>query len=382
VNQGRSSLLVVLVLIGVLVGIIGGALMGGVAGFYVARQNMQALPTAVQAQPISSTTQTTAPAVTNLTLKSDSAVIDAVKKVEPAVVTVVNDLSTTTNPFRRGGVTPQASGSGVIVDKAGYVVTNFHVIDGAKRIQVIFSNGKTVDAKVIGGDPIMDLAVIQVDNAPAVAGYGDSNAVQLGETAIAIGSPLGNYRGSVTVGVISGVQRRVGSVDDLIQTDAAINHGNSGGPLLNAEGQIIGITTLIVRDASSGDVAEGLGFAIPSNTVKFAVEQLVSKGKVEYPFIGISYTDATDAGNGVTANGVLVSCVSNGTPGSAAGVQANDVVTAINGDKIDETHTLRSLLFKYKPGDTVTLTVLRGGQTLSLQLKLVTRPTNPPACTG
>ena len=380
-NQGRSSFLVVLVILGVLVAIVGGALMGGVVGFYVARQNV-APSVAVQAQPISSTTQTSGPAVTNLTLKSDSAIIDTVKKVQPAVVTIVNDLSTTTNPFRRGGITPQASGSGVIVDKKGYIVTNNHVIDGAKRIQVIFQNGKTADAKLIGGDPIMDLAVVQVDNVPAVAELGDSNALQLGETAIAIGSPLGSYRGSVTVGVISGVQRRVGAVDDLIQTDAAINHGNSGGPLLNAAGQIVGITTLIVRDASGGDVAEGLGFAIPSNTVRFAVDQLVSKGKVEYPFIGISYTDATDAASGVTTNGVLVSCVSNGTPGSAAGLQANDVVTAINGDKIDETHSLRALLFKYKPGDTVTLTVTRGGQNLSLQMKLVSRPANPPACTG
>lgn len=386
-GSGRSSLLVVLVVVGVIVGILGGALMGGVVGFYVARSNTPVAPATVLAQPVSASAPSAPPAVTNLTLNENSAVIDVVKKVQPAVVTVINNLSTgRTNPFGRGGgATPQASGSGVVVDAKGYIVTNAHVVDGARSIQVVFSNGSTVDATLVGTDAVMDLAVLKVAQVPAVAAFGDSNAVQIGETAIAIGSPLGTYRGSVTVGIVSGLQRRVGSVDDLIQTDAAINHGNSGGPLLNAEGQIIGITSLVVRDASSGDVAEGLGFAIPSNTVKYAVERMIAQGSVDYPFLGIQYADASTTsatGSQPAPNGALISCVSSGTPAAQAGLQANDVVTAINGEKIDETHSLRSLLFKYKPGDTLTLSVTRGSQNLTLQLKLVARPANLPSCGG
>ncbi len=384
-NRGRTSLLVVLVVLGVLVGIIGGAVTGGIVGFYVARSNTPA-PAQVFAQPISANTQAAPPlvppAVTNLTVTENSAVIDAVKKVQPAVVTVINTLNTgRISPFGR----PQASGSGVAFDSKGYIVTNNHVIEGARTIEVVFANGARMEAKLIGADPVMDLAVIQVSQVPAVAPFGDSNALQLGETAIAIGSPLGSYRGSVTVGVISGLRRRVGSMEDLIQTDAAINHGNSGGPLLNAAGQIIGINTLVVRDSSSGDIAEGLGFSIPSNTVKFVTESLIAKGRVEYPFIGISYTDAPDAFSerNLTYNGgILVSCVSSGTPAEQAGIRANDVVTAINGDPINEDHSLRSLLSKYKPGDTITMTVLRGNQSLNISLKLTARPAVVQTCNG
>ena len=169
----------------------------------------------------------------------------------------------------------------MIIDKQGHIVTNAHVVDGARQLDVIFADGTKTSAKLVGADSASDIAVLQVSGSvPGVLSFGDSNAIQLGETVIAIGSPLGSYRGSVTAGVVSGLNRSVqGSGETgLIQTDAAINHGNSGGPLLNLAGQVIGINTLVVQNTNSGDLAEGLGFAIPSNTVSAVVKQLLAQG--------------------------------------------------------------------------------------------------------
>lgn len=376
-SRSSNGWIVVLVLLGIMLGVIGGGVMGGLVGMYVARnspaQNIAPVP-----QEIKSVSTGQAPAVTNLTVNSSSEVIDTVRKVEPAVVTVVTNL--TVNGSGTFGQA-QASGSGVIISQDGHIITNNHVVEGANSVFVIYSDGTRVDATIVGTDPLTDVAVLKVNgNVPAFLPFGDSSALQLGESVIAIGSPLGNYRGSVTVGVVSGLNRKVEGTqqENLIQTDAAINHGNSGGPLINLAGQVVGINTLVVRDSVGGAPAEGLGFSVPSNTVRSVAEQLISRGKIEYPFIGISYTEVTPqlAGemNLTTKNGVIITQVTSGSPAATAGVQNRDVVTAIDNSPIDENNSLRSLLFKYRVGDSITLTVERGGQTLQMKVTLVARP--------
>ncbi len=374
-----SGWIVIIVVLGILLGVIGGGIMGGLVGMYVAA-NAAPRIAAPAPQTVKAVTSSQAPVVQNITVNSASEVIDSVRSVEPAVVTVISNLGGST--FRQGGSQAEASGSGVIISQDGHIITNNHVIDGANSVFVIYSDGERADATVVGADPVTDIAVLKVNGkVPAAVTFGDSSALQLGEWVIAIGSPLGNYRGSVTVGVVSGMNRTVqgAAQDGLIQTDAAINHGNSGGPLINLAGQIVGINTLVVRDTSGGDQAEGLGFAVPSNTVRAVAEQLIANGRIEYPFIGISYTElnpqlATEMNLDAKA-GVVVTQVTSDSPAQKAGLQARDVVTAINNDKIDENNSLRSLLFKYRVGDTITLAVERGGKTIQVQVTLVKRPT-------
>lgn len=208
----------------------------------------------------------------------------AVRAAGPAVVTVVNTMQITTRGRFGGTQTAEALGSGVIISTDGYIVTNQHVVDSQTSLEVIFSDGTRVPATLVGEDASNDIAVIKVDTTvPAVATLGDSDTIEAGQPVVAIGTALGDFQNTVTEGIISGLHRRLDSsstaVQDMIQTDAAINHGNSGGPLLDLEGNVIGINTAVVRsDSAAGDVAEGLGFAIPINTVKSVVEQLIANG--------------------------------------------------------------------------------------------------------
>lgn len=380
-KRSLSGGIVVLVLLGILIGIVGGGVMGGAAGYYVALNRAPVVVSQVPGQLASNRTTNPAPAVTNLSVNSDSAIIDTVKTASPAVVTVVNTLGAATGQFRNRGGANVAEGSGVIFDAQGHIITNSHVVDGATQIDVIFQDGSKASAQLVGSDTVSDLAVLQVNgNVPAYLPLGDSDALKLGETVIAIGSPLGNYRGSVTVGVVSGLNRSVAGTgqEGLIQTDAAINHGNSGGPLINLAGQVIGINTLVVRDTTGGDVAEGLGFSIPSNIVSHVAQQLMARGKVEYPFIGISYGEITpqsaSALNLPASRGALVQQVTPGSAAAVAGIQVNDIITALDNHAIDETHSLRAILFQYRAGDMLTATVVRGGNTLSLKITLTARP--------
>ncbi|MBI5305342.1 MAG: trypsin-like peptidase domain-containing protein [Chloroflexi bacterium] len=373
-------LITVALIFAVIVGVLGGGVMGGIAGYMAASSAVPAaLP--VNASPVVSNANPVpvnpvAPSVTTLTLKEDSAVIDAVRKVKPAVVTVINQLQTTR---RTTTITPTASGSGVVIDQRGYIVTNNHVVDGQKSLSVIFSDGTKADATIIGTDSIADIAVIKVDTKlPAVAQFGDSSALEPGQFAIAIGSPLGDFRGTVTVGVVSALNRSVGRMQGLVQTDAAINNGNSGGPLVNTLGQVIGINTLVVRSTNEGNVAEGLGFAVPSNMVREIVSQLIAKGKVERAYIGIRYQDVdpqiAGAMNLPATHGVLVSTVEAGSPAAKAGLQENDVILAFDSKKIDADNPLSVMLFTRRVGETVTLTILRDGKELQLKLTLTLRP--------
>lgn len=279
-RRSFSIWFVVVVFLGVLVGIVGGGVMGGVAGYYAAQNRAETVLPPATADLASAQPPAPAPASTNLSVVESSAVIDVAKQASPAVVTVINTLQSRTRRSGRGFGANVAEGSGIIIDKEGHIVTNAHVVDGAQQLDVVFSDGTQVSAKLLGADSTVDIAVLQVSgNVPGVLSFGDSSNLQSGQTVVAIGSPLGSYRGSVTVGVVSGLNRSVPGTGDsgLIQTDAAINHGNSGGPLLNLAGQVVGINTLVVQNTNSGDLAEGLGFAIPSNTVSAIVKQLLGQ---------------------------------------------------------------------------------------------------------
>jgi 2-alkenal reductase len=384
------------------IGIAGGAFAGGAAGYLLARREIAARPAPaapVLAEPVNAPAQPTArpsepdappatavPAVSTpaaqVAQNLSDAIVETVKQVAPAVVTV-----------RVRGDQGQGSGSGVIVSADGYIVTNNHVVEGADGLSVLFADGSRQEAELIGRDPLSDIAVIRVaDGVPAVAPIGDSDALQPGEQVIAIGSPLGNFRNTVTAGIVSALNRSVGgSMEGLIQTDAAINSGNSGGPLVNLRGEVVGINTLVVRggldEAASGAArVEGLGFAVPSGIFSKVSEELIANGEIKYPYMGILYT-MIDAEIAAEANlpaqsGAWISSSSSqpavvpGTPADDAGLREDDIITAINGASLAEGNSLRRVLTQYKPGDTVTLTLLRDGREQTTDITLGTRPTD------
>lgn len=315
------------------------------------------------------------------------AIVQVVEQVSPAVVTVVNRLDGSQ------GFGGEARGSGVIIDGEGRIITNNHVVEGAQPggLEVIYFNGETANATLLGADAISDLAVLKVDGSvPGTAELGDSSALRVGETVIAIGSALGDFENTVTVGVVSGLNRSLQRPDgivmeNMIQTDAAINHGNSGGPLLNLSGNVVGINTAVVRgDSATGDVAEGLGFAIPVDTVKTISAQLIEKGLVERPFLGVSarpinrslaaYYDLRDENGDLLESGVLILEVSPRTAAAQAGLQPGDVILKVNDFELGEENPLANILTNFKPGDTVTLTLLRNGSIEELQVTLGQRP--------
>jgi 2-alkenal reductase len=262
-------------------------------------------------------------------------------------------------------------GSGVIVSEDGYILTNNHVISDGKEYHVELADGTTMQAKLISADSFSDLAVLKVEGKmPAVAKMGNSDLLKPGETVIAIGSPLGNFKNTVTSGVISATGRFLESsggyqMENLIQTDTAINQGNSGGPLVNLAGEVIGINVMIVRGSStSSATAEGLGFAIPSNTAKLISEQIIEKGSFSRPVLGIRWAEITArmarAYRLPTQYGVYVMESSSGGPAARAGIQVDDIIIRIGDYTIEENGSFYNCLFKYSPGDTVEIEVYRG----------------------
>jgi putative serine protease PepD len=270
------------------------------------------------------------------------------------------------------GGSSQAQGSGFVYDTDGHIVTNEHVVDGAQSVSVQFWNGKSYTAHVVGTDASTDLAVLKVD-APSSQLFpltlGDSSKVAVGDSVVAIGSPFG-LQETVTSGIVSALHREMTSpnnfaIDDSIQTDAAINHGNSGGPLLNAQGKVIGVTSQIESDSGGSD---GVGFAVPSNTIRSIASQLISSGKAEHAFLGVQLKDAS------SSNGAAVAQVRPDTPASKAGLKAGDVITAIAGKSVSTASELRAAINARQPGDTVSLTYRRGGQSHTVTVKLASRP--------
>ncbi len=357
-----------------------GAMAGGVIVYRLMSQNeatnvVTPTQSAVEVVQANSQTQTLAVNTTDV----ETAVTKAVQDVGPSVVTVVGTIPGQQTFFGYTGDST-STGSGVIISADGYILTNNHVIDAAQSLQVIYADGTQQDATLVGTDQYSDLAVLKVTGTmPAVASLGDSDALNPGETVIAIGSPLGDFKNTVTAGVVSATGRSIDtgegySIDGLIQTDAAINQGNSGGPLVNLAGKVIAINTLIIRNSGSGTVTEGLGFAIPINTARVVAEQIIQKGYVSRPYIGISWQPITPRVAAMyrlpVQYGVYITDVTAKSPASQAGLQVGDIITAIDSTTLDETHAYINTLFQYSAGDTVTLTLMRNGRQTQVKVTL------------
>ena len=329
--------------------------------------------------------------------------VNAISKAKDAVVSIVNYQSNSNNNLESilggnsrksesdssdsGELKPASSGSGVIYKKSGntaYIVTNNHVVNGAKKLSVILSDGTSVNAELVGTDVWTDLAVLKIsgDNVTTTMDFADSDKIAVGETAFAIGSPLDvNLSNTVTKGIVSAVNRQIPMDVDgdgkndwnqtVIQTDAAINPGNSGGALINNEGKLIGINESKIAKATANVSAEGIGFGIPSNEVKLITEQLEQSGKVIRPALGVQLVSVNTVDRDTLKSqlnfegkqGVVVRYVENGTPASQAGIEKYDIITKLNGEDVKDVAAVRKYLFeKTKIGDTIKVTYYRNGK--------------------
>ena len=328
-------------------------------------------------------------------------------RAAPGVVQITSTTTAADNPslapFDQQAVPDQALGSGFVIDKTGHIVTNYHVIEGADAIEVSFSNQDTLSATIVGSDPSTDIAVLRVKSSSrglAPLAFGNSDTVRVGDPVVAIGNPFG-LRRTATAGIVSAVQERTITapngypIDHVIQTDAQINSGNSGGPLLSARGEVIGVNSQIARaDGSTGNV--GIGFAVPSNTVKEVVAQLTATGRVDRAYLGI-------AGSTVTAElarvyrlpvdeGVLIEAVTEGSAAAKAGLKGGttdvvvageshvlggDVIVAVGGKRVGSSDELRDALARHKPGQTVNVQIHRGTTIVTLPVTLGRQPSTP-----
>lgn len=331
------------------------------------------------------------------------------ERAAPGVVQVTATSRITTqpnpflDPFGFGGPSVQtqtALGSGFVIDKSGDIVTNYHVVQGAGKVEVSFSDNEHRPATIVGRDPSTDVAVLRVGGMTARAltplPLGDSDRVQVGDSVVAIGNPLGEDR-SITAGIVSALQRRIfapngAPIDHAIQTDAALNHGNSGGPLLNALGQVIGVNSQI-QTAESGGGSIGIGFAIPINTVKSTAAQLIAHGQVEHAFLGVQVQALTPSIAKLfhlpTTRGLLVGAVCAKSSARSAGLRAGtqqvtvagvtwplggDIIVRFDGTPVTSVDELRSLIANHKPGQTVALSIYRGSKALTVHSTLGRQP--------
>lgn len=371
---------------------------GGVVGMFASSYLQSTF------KPSQTVTKKTAPStsVSKVKYKNETSVTEAVKKVQDAVVSVINyqnnpnSSSILGNDDKSDEFAIAGEGSGVIYKKEGqtaYVVTNNHVVAGAEKLDIQLSSGEKIEGKIVGADTYSDIAVIKISSSKvtSVAEFGDSDSVNVGEIAIAIGSPLGTvYANSVTQGIVSSLNRTVNSqLEDgqnistnAIQTDTAINPGNSGGPLINIQGQVIGINSSKIMSSSKSNTrvsVEGLGFAIPANDVITIINQLEENGKVIRPAIGIHKTNVAElssrqmsiAGldNSKITSGVLVLSVQSSLPADGK-LKKFDVITAIDGKKIQTSSDLQSALYKHKINDTIEITYIRDGKEAKVKIKL------------
>lgn len=310
-----------------------------------------------------------------VTLEESSVFIDAVDKVRPAVVSIT--YTARVRDFFGRIFTSEGAGTGFIVTNDGFIVTNKHVVgDQAAEYTVFTNDGQSFPAKVIAKDPLNDLAVIKIEGKGLpVVDLGNSDDLKIGQWVIAIGNALGEFQNTVTVGVVSATERRIqiegGTVlEGLLQTDAAINSGNSGGPLVNNRGQVVGINTAV---AAPG-ISEGIGFAIPVNSAKGVIDQAIKTGKIIRPFLGIQHRPVTKdlkkTFNLPIDTGVYVLGVVPGEAADKAGIKVDDIIFEVDGKPINENRSLIRILQDYKPEDTVILSVMRGQETLKIPVKL------------
>lgn len=305
-------------------------------------------------------------------------------KVSPSVVSIVTNV-VTQSMF--GSSEGQAAGTGIIVSKDGYILTNKHVIDGANKVEVFLSDGTSYEnVAIVGTDPLNDVAYLKVNNVDNLtpATLGDSTTIRIGQEVVAIGNSLGQYQNTVTSGIISGKGRPVSAgsetgsstenLTDLIQTDAAINPGNSGGPLLNLSGQVIGINTAVAANA------QGIGFAIPISSTKGTLKTVLSGKGVERAYLGVRYVSlsaesAKQYGLAVRQGAYVIggdsgAAVDSSGPAAKAGVEEKDIITKVNGLEVGPRGSVLSLIGEYAPGDTITLTILRGDKTITKSVTL------------
>lgn len=361
-----------------------GAVGGGLVIYQLYQESLMSINTADDSSSVVETTSESAGITASQSLFVSSldvemTITEVVQQVGPAVVTVVGMVQVQTLPFR--GTTPsEVSGSGVFISEEGYILTSNHVVEDATELWVILADGTRQEASLVGTDRYADLAVLKTEGpAPAVAVLGNSDALDPGETVIAIGSPLGEFTNSVTVGVVSATGRSIDTglgyqIEDLIQTDAAINQGNSGGPLVNLAGEVIGINTLVVRSSGSGTVAEGLGFAIASNSIAAVAEQIIQTGSFSRPYLGIEWQVVTPAVafryRLAVEYGVYITEVASRSPAERAGLQVGDIINRVGEVVLDESHSFLNILYKYQPGEQVTFGFVRDGKEMEVQVVL------------
>lgn len=330
-----------------------------------------------------------------------TSIIDVANQVKPGVVEITNEQ---TSVSQLSQPIPVGTGSGFIYDNQGHILTNNHVVQGAQSLVVTLPDGRSFkgnDVKVVGTDPLTDLAVLKITgtNLPVIQ-VGDSSKLQVGQWVVAVGYALGlEGQPTVTQGVVSALNRSVqepGSnsnsnpfsssqtagpfLFDVIQTDAAINPGNSGGPLVNLDGQVVGINTLEAGSAEPGVQAQGIGFAIAINTAKKIANEIVLTGHATHPYVGVEYVPLTPAIaaqlNVTITQGALIENVVASSPAETAGLQKGDIVTQIDGKKLTTDSSFAEAIDSHKPGDVITLTINRNGQTQQIKVTLGTRPTS------
>ncbi|MDQ6730444.1 MAG: trypsin-like peptidase domain-containing protein, partial [Actinomycetota bacterium] len=308
------------------------------------------------------------------------------KSASPGVVDILvtsQSQNPTTQLFGGGGGSQQSQGegAGVVYNSQGYILTDQHVVAGAISVKVNFQDGKSYPAKVVGTDPSTDVGVIKV-SAPSSElhpiPFADSSQAAVGDQVVAIGSPF-SLPETTTTGIVSQTGRPIRApngytIPNAVQTDAAINPGNSGGPLLDASGHVVGLNDQIETNNTTGSgqgSSSGVGFAIPSNTVKRIAGRIIASGSVKHAFVGVELSSNS-------AGGAEVAQVNSGTPGAQAGLKAHDLVTAINGKTVTSTDAFIAMVDNYAPGQTVTMTIRRGGQTKQIKVHLGTRPVQTP----
>ena len=385
-----------------IVGVVGGLVGGGVSYYAMDQMNNGQANNTAQTSISSSSSK-----VSEKSAKNGGTMTAAYNDVKGAVVSVINlkrqsassgadslysslfGDDSDSSSSKSGKLETYSEGSGVVYMKSngkGYIVTNNHVISGSDAVQVLLANGKTVNAKVVGKDSTTDLAVLSIDAkyVTQTAQFGDSKHLEAGQTVIAVGSPLGSeYASTVTQGIISAPARTIstssGNQQTVIQTDAAINPGNSGGALVNSAGQVIGINSMKLAQSSDATSVEGMGFAIPSNEVVTIVNELVKKGKITRPQLGVRVIALQGIPEGYRSrlkiksnlkSGIYIASVNKSGSAANAGIKSGDVITKVDGKKVDDVASLHSILYSHKVGDTVNVTVNRNGKDVDMKVKL------------